>query len=137
MVHNDNKTTNHVKPIEKPVEKPHKEENKVIKIMYVTADTLNVREGAGTDFDRIGQLNKGTKVEVVKVGEYWDKIKFDGKYGYVFNKYLSDSKPVEKPEKVLGIAYVNSKTLDVKAKESEDSKTLGTLKYGDKVELLG
>lgn len=81
MVHNDNKTTNHVKPIEKPVEKPHKEENKVIKIMYVTADTLNVREGAGTDFDRIGQLNKGTKVEVVKVGEYWDKIKFDGKYG--------------------------------------------------------
>ena len=176
VVHNNNKVINNVKetgnvhtnkPTEKPVikhdkpaEKPHKEENKVIKTMYVTADVLNVRAGAGTDFDKIGELTRGTKVEVVKSGESWNKIKFDGKYGYVFNKYLANSKPANKPlekpvkptennnkpvkpaekphhEKVLDIAYVNTKTLDVKAKKSEDSKTLGTLKYGTKVEVVG
>lgn len=153
------------KPVEKPVEKPNKphEEDKVIATAYVNVDVLNVRSGVGVEHDIIGTLKEGTKVEIVKIGDGWNKIKFNGSYGYVASKYLSE-KPVEKPnkpenkpednnkpdnkpenkpetkpeeDKVIGIAYVTSETLDVKESEKEDSKTLGTLKYGDKVEVLG
>lgn len=142
------------KPDNKPVEKPQEDEGKVIATAYVKADSLNVRSGEGKDYEIIGSLTEGTKVEIVKIGDNWNKIKYKNGYGYVANKYLSDKpiekpdekpddKPVEKPDnkpdedKVLGIAYVTSSTLDVKEKESDNSKTLGTLKYGNKVEVLG
>lgn len=168
------------KPINKPVEKPSKPEvkpdekpnklvkpnkpveDKVIAVAYVKADVLNVRSESNKDSNIIGTLTEGTKVEIVKIGENWDKIKYKGSYGYVSKKYLYDkpikkpnkpNKPVEKPtekpnkpekteskpeqDKVIGIAYVTSSTLDVNEKEDDGSKTLGTLKYGDKVEVLG
>ncbi|MDQ0149605.1 SH3 domain-containing protein [Eubacterium multiforme] len=89
------------KPIEKPtkpVEKPHEEE-KVIAVAYVNADILNVRDGEGIDFKDIGELKNGTKVEIVKKGKQWDKIKYEKGYGYVSNKYLSDKPIEEKPSK--------------------------------------
>ena len=54
-----------------------------------TTAGLNVRSGAGTVYNKIGYLNKGTKVEIVtKLSNGWYKIKFNSSYGYVSGDYV-------------------------------------------------
>ena len=80
----------------KPVNKkttPNKTEKFV---GVVTASTLNVRKGAGTNFDKcktFGPLKKGTKISVCdsvtsKDKTTWYYIKVNGHYGFVSGKYV-------------------------------------------------
>lgn len=62
-----------------------------IKIMYTTADSLNVRNGPGTKYDSIGKLPKNSKVEVIDIQNDWAKINYNGGVAYVSTSYLSDS----------------------------------------------
>ena len=88
-------------------------------IKYVTATTLNVRSGAGTNYSIIGSLSKGTKVEVISTTNGWSKIKYNGSTGYVSSQYLSSSasdnstststsvsKVISYAKKLLGKPYV-------------------------------
>ncbi len=61
----------------------------VIKTGKTTA-TLNVRKGPATSYTSIGSLAINTKVEIVEVDNAtgWYKIKYNGSYGYVSNKYV-------------------------------------------------
>lgn len=54
----------------------------------VTADSLNVRAGAGTSFSILGTLSKDDKVEVLKFNENWGRIDFGGKEGWISISYL-------------------------------------------------
>lgn len=54
----------------------------------VTADSLNVRAGAGTSFSILGTLSKDDKVEVLKFNENWVKIDFGGREGWISISYL-------------------------------------------------
>ena len=54
----------------------------------VTADSLNVRAGAGTSFSILGTLKHGDEVEVLKFNENWGKIDFWGKEGWISASYL-------------------------------------------------
>ncbi len=53
----------------------------------VNADTLNVREGAGTEFDKTGSLTKGTEVFITEEKSDWSKIGLDMKW--VKSSYLN------------------------------------------------
>ena len=54
----------------------------------VTASSLNVRNGYGSGYSRIGSLSNGAKVEIVESKNGWHKIKFNGGYGYVSGDYI-------------------------------------------------
>lgn len=54
----------------------------------VTADSLNVREGAGTSFPVLGTLSKGDEVEIQKFNESWGRIDLGGKEGWISISYL-------------------------------------------------
>lgn len=54
----------------------------------VTANSLNVRSGAGTSHSKIGSLSYGTVVETVEQKGGWFKIKYQGSYGWVSGDYL-------------------------------------------------
>lgn len=54
----------------------------------VTADSLNVRAGAGTSFSILGTLSKDDRVEVLKFNESWGRIDFGGKEGWISVSYL-------------------------------------------------
>lgn len=64
----------------------------------VIATTLNVRSSAGVDNNKLGQLSKGTKVEIIddfaggSVSYPWYKIKYDGEDAYVAGWYVSQKK---------------------------------------------
>lgn len=84
--------------------------------MFATSN-VNVREGASTDSKIFSTLKANDVVQVVEIGEKWNKVLISGKTYYVSNKYLKDisekdevkpeetpeskpeSKPEEKPEK--------------------------------------
>ena len=66
--------------------------------VYATG-TVNLRNGAGTSFDKVGSLNAGDSVTRIGIGtgeaEGWSRIQLsDGSTVYVSNKYLSTTKPV-------------------------------------------
>lgn len=62
------------------------------KDVIITADTLNVRDGRGTEFNKIGQFTKGTVVNVwyigkAKDGSLWGSCSCNGKTGYIHMGY--------------------------------------------------
>jgi L,D-peptidoglycan transpeptidase YkuD (ErfK/YbiS/YcfS/YnhG family) len=57
----------------------------------VTASTLNVRSGAGTNYASIGSVTKGQKLSVVSKSGSWYKINYNGGTGYVSSDYVQAS----------------------------------------------
>ncbi|MCM3760932.1 N-acetylmuramoyl-L-alanine amidase [Alkalihalobacillus oceani] len=52
------------------------------------ADSLQVRTGPGTQYESIGQLSRGARVEVSGFSDRWAKIRFNGREAYVHSYYL-------------------------------------------------
>lgn len=60
---------------------------------YVNADTLNVRSGAGTGYEKVATLGRGDKVGYFDKSGEWARIQTSsGKTGYVLAKYMVDNK---------------------------------------------
>jgi N-acetylmuramoyl-L-alanine amidase len=74
-----------------PTVEPPQEKPVVKKALYIrcTADDVNIRAGAGTNFSVLGQAEKGTMYAVN--GEYdgWYKITYQNKTAYLSSKYTS------------------------------------------------
>ena len=102
-----------------------------ITIKYVNADSLNVREGAGTSYRILGTYNYGDEVKVVSIDGNWAKIQYKDGYAYISNKYLSNEKPVK-----VTIKYVKADTLNIREGAGTSYKILGTYKKGQEVKVV-
>ncbi|MDU5493669.1 MAG: SH3 domain-containing protein, partial [Clostridium perfringens] len=64
----------------------------VVKYGIVTASTLNVRDGAGTEYNDIGDVYEGEKVRIKWTVPEWHYIVYNTKNGtkegYVYAKYI-------------------------------------------------
>ncbi len=61
--------------------------------MYATA-TVNVRSGAGTEFEKIGKLAWGTPIKVSgETGNGWYEVAYKDGLGYVSKEYVSTAIP--------------------------------------------
>ncbi len=49
----------------------------------INTDNVNIRQGASTNFEVIGQVDKGTKLEYVRTYHSWYQVKYKRNYGYV------------------------------------------------------
>ena len=56
--------------------------------LHVTCRTLNVRAGAGTNFEILGTLSRGTEVEILDVLPGWYEIEYLGGEAYVSAAYI-------------------------------------------------
>ena len=104
---NHNSKTGYVSSKYLSDEKPVK-----ITIKYVNADSLNVREGAGTSYKILGTYNHGDEVKVVSIDGDWAKIQYEDGYAYISNKYLVDKMPTDsendnKDNNVVGDVIIN------------------------------
>jgi SH3-like domain-containing protein len=99
--------------------------------MKVTSNTLNVRSGAGMDFEAIGLLGKNQFVELVGESAAWSHIRwYDGsKYvtGYVSSRYIKKSGPV---------VYYAKEQVNVRSSADAGSSIIGILDTGDPVTFL-
>lgn len=59
----------------------------------VIANALNVRSGAGQNYERIGGLTKGKTVSVYEEKDGWIKIAYGSTYGWVMKKYTDFVSP--------------------------------------------
>lgn len=55
----------------------------------ITGDMVNFRTGPGTDYARIGYLNRGDAVTVTGASGGWTQVTHNGKSGYVYSQYVS------------------------------------------------
>lgn len=55
--------------------------------------TLNIRNGGGTNYGVISKVRHGAAVTVLSHGKSWDKIQYNGRTGWVQNKYLHTTAP--------------------------------------------
>ena len=58
------------------------------KTKTVTASAVNVRAGGGMSYKVLRVLPYGTKVTVLKVGNYWTQIQYGSTTGWIKNVYL-------------------------------------------------
>lgn len=68
------------------------EDNTVKSYQYVTATSVNLREGASTSTAVICKVSKDTKVGVISSTSNWAKVKYNSTYGYIHTSNLADSK---------------------------------------------
>ncbi|MEH7307895.1 SH3 domain-containing protein [Neobacillus drentensis] len=64
-----------------------------LKTMYVTADSLRVREGASTSSAVLGSVKLNDMVSVKSSMNGWAQIHFNGKVAFVNKTYLTTNKP--------------------------------------------
>ena len=67
----------------------------VAETVYVSEDfEITMRTGPGTDRKIISLVESGKALEILEKGEEWSKVRtFNGKEGWVLNRYLSASQP--------------------------------------------
>lgn len=64
------------------------------KTMYVTKDSVNVRDKASTSGKKLTQLSKGDNVTAFASQNGWTYIEYKkGSYGYISSEYLTETKP--------------------------------------------
>ena len=88
----------------------------------VTADTLNVRSGAGTSYKIKSVAHKGDVFTIVKETDSWYKLKDNA--GWIAKKHT-------KPYTNSFIVRVTSKTLNVRSGAGTSYKIVKTVKKGD------
>lgn len=93
----DNTTTE--KPTEqKPETNPEPTFEEVNETVYATTSGVNVRESYSTSSKSIGTLKEGQEyTRTGKGSNDWSRISYNGKTAYVYSKYLTTTKPAEKP----------------------------------------
>jgi N-acetylmuramoyl-L-alanine amidase len=64
----------------------------------VTADVLNVRAGAGTNYAKLGQLTEGTEVKICSISGNWANIYFGNHGGWVCMDYIKVTQVFKKPK---------------------------------------
>ncbi|GAA0105426.1 C40 family peptidase [Paraclostridium sordellii] len=57
----------------------------------VTGNSVNFRKGPGTNYNSIGKLNKGDRVEYLETVGSWIKVKYNSTEGFVHSNYISTS----------------------------------------------
>ena len=81
-------------PISTPTPAPEYTVTSMDATMYAK-QSVNVRKGPSTDYEKVGSLSQGQKVKVTgKASTGWYEISYDGATAYVSGSYLTDTKPI-------------------------------------------
>lgn len=105
------------------------EPERPIAYWYINANSLNVRSGPGTDYEKIETLSRGAKIGYYATEGEWARIQTpSGKTGYMLLKYLVESE--SEVDRASSIPSAGSSTVTSLAQRIADySKTLLGVRY--------
>lgn len=104
--------------------------------MYeITATSLNVRTGPGTDYLSLGKLKKGSQIYVYGVSNGWGAIRFGDSLGWVSlsNAYLKQLSNHNSTQKGIGFYSVAVDTLNVRSGPSTNYSRVDKLNSGEQI----
>ncbi len=109
----------------------------------ITTAKVNVRKGAGTDFESVGQIDKGTEIERLATGDNgWSRVSYKGETLYISSQYLKvkdetepTSKEDENSDQKTVTVYTTTR-VNVRKEPNTDSEIVATLNEGKKVERI-
>ncbi|GHI00772.1 SH3 domain-containing protein [Neobacillus kokaensis] len=78
------------------------------KLMYITADVLNVRSGPSTSYKGVTTGKRNQSVKVTQTKGSWVKVIIGTKTGWVSAKYLTTKKPAAPKNLAVGLKTVGS-----------------------------
>ena len=105
----------------------------------VTANSLNVRSGAGTNYSKVGEVTKGTKVTLLKKSGSWYQIKSGSITGWVSGDYLNvtlNSSSSGGSSSTTKTGTVTANSLNVRSGAGTNYSKVGALSKGTKVTIL-
>jgi len=106
----------------------------------VTASGLNVRSGPGTNYSRIGFLNRNSQVTIIGQTGAWYKIKFGSTIGYVHSDYVKVSTAAssrgEDRDQLPSTAVVTATWLNVRTGPGINYSRIGAIKMNSRVTIL-
>ncbi len=112
----------------------------------VTASTLNVRSGAGTNYSVVTKVYKGDKVNLLESSNGWYKVKLsNGKVGWASSDYITkinnsnndlSNNNSQSGTSISGYGKVTASTLNVRSGAGTSYSVVTKAYKGDKVELL-
>ncbi|MGL5311636.1 MAG: SH3 domain-containing protein [Peptostreptococcaceae bacterium] len=131
----------------------------VLKTLQVTGSSLNVRSGPGTNYSRLGNISKNTKVEAIEQSGIWYKIKYKNGYGWCSGDYLKEvssnqgtnsnqgsssnqgsnsntSNNQSGSSTVISTLYVTGSSLNIRSGPGTSYSRLGSLSKNTKVEAV-
>ena len=104
--------------------------------MYeITAVSLNVRTGPGTEYLSLGKLKTGSQIYVYGVNNGWGAIRFGDSLGWIslnsaYSKQLANHNSTEKG---IGFYSVNADTLNVRSGPSTSYSRVDKLNSGEQI----
>lgn len=107
-------------------------------VAYCTVDVLNVRDGAGTNYEISGELNLNEKVTIVGRDGLWRKVRYYNAWikkiteGWVNSNYLRIDKDVSN---IKEYGTITATELNVRAGRGTNYDIWDKLKKGAQVEL--
>ena len=107
------------------------------KIGIVTASSLNVRSGPGTDNPVLFTIKKNEKVEIKESLNGWYKIKISsGKEGWASSSYISESENTSSNETTKNTQKQTNANVNFRNGAGTSYRIIATLQKGTKVEFI-
>jgi len=100
----------------------------------VSGTDVRVRSGAGTGYDILKTLDKGTLVELTVQEGDWYRISYDGARGYIASQYVTR---YDSATGLSGAGKVTADVLNIRSAPRSGSTSLGTVSYGAVVTVTG
>lgn len=98
---------------------------------------LNIREGAGEDYDLVGKLQKDAGCEILETEGEWSKIQSGEVTGYVKTEFLFTGEvAAKKAEEIKSIvATSNTMTLNARTEPNTDCSIWTTIAEGEELQV--
>lgn len=134
-------------PVEVEEQTPEEEPEVVSESVYTT-DKVNVRASADTGSEKLGSLEKGTRIARTGTEGEWSVVDYGGTTGYIKSEYLTTEEPdtsetdggEAESSTVANIAegtvIILENTVNIRSGMSETSEKIGTAYTGEKVTVV-
>lgn len=100
----------------------------------VSGTGVRMRSGAGTDYDILKTLDKGTVVELTAVEGDWYRISYEGQRGFVSAQYITR---YDTASGLNAAGKVTADVLNIRAAAKSGSTSLGTVTNGTVIAVTG
>ncbi|PLR93855.1 N-acetylmuramoyl-L-alanine amidase [Bacillus sp. T33-2] len=102
----------------------------------VTADSVNIRDGASMNAKVIGKMNRGESITILSQSNSWTQISFSRQKAWINSQFVSVSSDNQPKNAGSTVGTVTASTLSVRNQGSLNAKLVGSVSQGEQFKIL-